>query len=225
MKSRPWSGDRRAVYETLERKRVSADNQATIFKAGTYVVPDVMKARPSLKKRLASLPLRSAAFIEPIECLAVPKLFDCSQWTYEIKLDGYRAVADKSDRGVRLFSRHNKSFNNQYPDIVEALGRLSENTVVDGEIVALDESGRPNFNLLQNYQDFARFAPSSIVPRKFCSRPNLVTKLNPHGKLYNRAIAVTDRWPGFDKPTRKPTYRDPAKCRISQLFGNCTSGQ
>ena len=63
MKSRPWSGDRRAVYETLERKRVSADNQATIFKAGTYVVPDVMKARPSLKKRLASLPLRSAAFI------------------------------------------------------------------------------------------------------------------------------------------------------------------
>jgi len=49
--------------------------------------------------------------------------------TEEIKLDGYRAVAAKSDRGVRLFSRHNKSFNNQYPDIVEALGRLSENTV------------------------------------------------------------------------------------------------
>jgi DNA ligase D-like protein (predicted ligase) len=105
--------------------------------------------------RLKSLPLRSATFIEPMECLAVPKLFDGSEWIYEIKLDGYRAVAAKSDRDVRLFSRNNKSFNHQYPDIVKALGELPENTVVDGEVVALDESGRPNFNLLQNFRSEA----------------------------------------------------------------------
>jgi len=114
-----------------------------------------MRARLSLKKSLGSLPLRSAAFIEPMECLAVPKLFDGSEWIYEIKLDGYRAVATKSDRGVGLYSRRNKSFNHQYPDIVEALGELPENTVVDGEIVALDKSGRPNFNLLQNFRSEA----------------------------------------------------------------------
>jgi bifunctional non-homologous end joining protein LigD len=51
---------------------------------------------------------------------------------------------------VNLFSRRRKSFNHQYPHIVEGLAELPEGTVVDGEIVALDESGRPNFNLLQH---------------------------------------------------------------------------
>jgi DNA ligase D-like protein (predicted ligase) len=114
-----------------------------------------MRTRPSLKKSLGTLPLRSASFIEPMECLEVPKLVDGEEWIYEIKLDGYRAVAAKSDRGVRLFSRRSKSFNHQYPYIVEALGELPKNTVVDGEIVALDEFGRPNFNLLQNFRSEA----------------------------------------------------------------------
>jgi DNA ligase D-like protein (predicted ligase) len=112
-----------------------------------------MKPSPSLEKQLVSP--RAASFIEPMECLAVPKLHDGPQWVYEIKLDGYRALGIRSDRGVRLLSRRNNSFNRQYPLIVEALGELPEETVVDGEIVALDPSGLPNFNLLQNYRSEA----------------------------------------------------------------------
>ena len=78
-----------------------------------------------------------------------------SDATEEIKLDGYRAVAVKSDRGVNLFSRRHKSFDHQYPHVVEALAELPEGTVVDGEVVAKDESGRPNFNLLQNFRSEA----------------------------------------------------------------------
>src|SRR6266480_990531 len=63
--------------------------------------------------------------------------------------------AVKSDRGVSLFSRRRKSFDHHYPLIVEALAELPEGTVVDGQIVALDESGRPNFNLLQNFRSEA----------------------------------------------------------------------
>ncbi len=61
----------------------------------------------------------------------------------------------KSDNKVRLFSRRQKSFNQQYPYIVEALVDLPDGTVIDGEIVALDDSARPQFNLLQNYRSEA----------------------------------------------------------------------
>ena len=100
----------------------------------------------------------SASFIEPMDCLAVAKLPDGSQWVYEIKLDGYRAIAVKSAGKLNLFSRRRNSFNRQYPLVFTALADFPDNTVVDGEVVALDESGRPDFNLLQH----CRIGASSI---------------------------------------------------------------
>jgi DNA ligase D-like protein (predicted ligase) len=72
--------------------------------------------------------------------------------TEEIKLDGYRAIAVKSSGKLNLFSRRRNSFNTQYSLVFEALADLPDNTVIDGEVVALDESGRPDFNLLQHYR-------------------------------------------------------------------------
>jgi ATP-dependent DNA ligase len=51
-----------------------------------------------------------------------------------------------------LYSRRKKSFNSQYPYLVEALNELAERAVMDGEIVSLDDSGRPNFHLLQQFR-------------------------------------------------------------------------
>jgi bifunctional non-homologous end joining protein LigD len=73
------------------------------------------------------------------------------QWLYELKLDGYRAVAFKAGGAVSLRSRNDNAFNARYPALVAALANLPENTVIDGEIVAFDEDGRPSFNALQNY--------------------------------------------------------------------------
>jgi ATP-dependent DNA ligase len=94
---------------------------------------------------LDSLPRREATFINPMECLSVTKLPEGPEWVYEVKLDGYRAVAINSKRKLSLVSRKRKSFNRQYPYIIEAMNDLPGNTVVDGEIVALDDAGRPEF--------------------------------------------------------------------------------
>ena len=101
---------------------------------------------------LRLLPAKKASFVEPMECLSVARLPEGSQWLWEIKLDGYRALAVKSGSDVTLFSRRHKSLNGQFPYIVERLADLPDGTVVDGELVAIDDSGRPNFHLLQNFR-------------------------------------------------------------------------
>jgi len=78
------------------------------------------------------------------------KLPQGEHWLYELKIDGYRSIAFKSGAAVHLRSRNNKDFSGAYPQIIRALASLPDETVIDGEIVALDDAGRPSFNALQN---------------------------------------------------------------------------
>jgi bifunctional non-homologous end joining protein LigD len=66
-------------------------------------------------------------------------------WLYELKLDGYRAIAFQRNGSVHLRSRNDNDLNGRCPAVVEALRTLPDDTVVDGELVAFDEEGRPSF--------------------------------------------------------------------------------
>jgi DNA ligase D-like protein (predicted ligase) len=94
-------------------------------------------------------------FIEPMYARAVEKLPEGREWLYEIKLDGYRALAGRDSKGVILWSRRANIFTTQFPRITRGFEKLQPDTLIDGEIVAMDDSGRPSFNLLQHHRSKA----------------------------------------------------------------------
>jgi bifunctional non-homologous end joining protein LigD len=91
-------------------------------------------------------------FIETMDCLAVPRIPEGPEWIYEIKLDGYRLEVLRASGKTTLFSRRENVLNKKFPYIAAALDFLPDGTIVDGELVALDPMGRPNFNMLQNFR-------------------------------------------------------------------------
>ncbi len=73
------------------------------------------------------------------------------EWTYEIKLDGYRAQALCDGERTQLLSRNGKDLGQRFPALLQELAKaVPHGSIVDGELVALDPSGRPSFSLIQN---------------------------------------------------------------------------
>jgi bifunctional non-homologous end joining protein LigD len=86
---------------------------------------------------------------------------DSPQWLYELKLDGYQAIAFKRGGVVHLRSRNDNDFSGRYPGVVKGLAKMPDNRVIDGEIIAFDDEGRPSFNALQTMVQ--RLLPSSTT--------------------------------------------------------------
>jgi bifunctional non-homologous end joining protein LigD len=99
---------------------------------------------------LSLLPASKLNFIAPMLAKPVTTPPSGSKWQFEIKLDGYRGLAAKKDGDVTLFSRRGHRVNTKFPGLASALEQLEHGTMLDGEVVALDAEGRPNFNALQH---------------------------------------------------------------------------
>ena len=94
--------------------------------------------------------------IKPMLATLVREPFDHPDWLFEVKWDGYRAIAEIQDGKVSLYSRNHISLNQKFFPVTEALQKFGFEAVLDGEIVVVDDQGRPNFQMLQNYQKSGR---------------------------------------------------------------------
>lgn len=91
------------------------------------------------------------SFVPPMVALLVDRLPVGSDWLYEAKFDGYRALAVKDGARVKLLSRKGNDLTADYPAVHAAVAKLkAKSALLDGEIVAFDESGRPSFQQLQH---------------------------------------------------------------------------
>ncbi|MBV9398781.1 MAG: non-homologous end-joining DNA ligase [Bryobacterales bacterium] len=106
---------------------------------------------------IGQLPEAEQKFVAPMLAKLVDHLPTGREWLYETKLDGYRTLIVRADRSL-ILSRRNQDLTGDFPELITACGALEQGTTLDGEIVAIDEQGRPNFNLLQN----RRRTPSAI---------------------------------------------------------------
>jgi DNA ligase D-like protein (predicted ligase) len=107
-------------------------------------------------KIFSTLPSTKVRFIEPMYARLIQSLPHGQDWLYEVKFDGYRCLAGKDASGVTLWSRRENLFTRQFPHIASACEKLPPDTLVDGEIVALDASGKISFNLLQHHRSKAQ---------------------------------------------------------------------
>lgn len=99
---------------------------------------------PSDRRTMQASPATGAPTLDPAD------------WAFEMKWDGIRALATVRDGTVTLRSRNDNDLTGQYPELQELGDRAGVDGVFDGEIVALDDRGRPSFQLLQNRMGLTR---------------------------------------------------------------------
>jgi bifunctional non-homologous end joining protein LigD len=146
-----------------------------------------------------------SSFIEPMKAqLSDLPAFDSPEWLFEIKWDGYRAIAEINKSGNKLYSRNGLTFDKAYPKVFEALKSIKKNAVLDGEIVVFDEKGKPNFQKLQNYKsndkytiqyyvfDILELDGKSLVNNTLIERKDILKGILPESNVIKYCDHVED---------------------------------
>jgi bifunctional non-homologous end joining protein LigD len=143
--------DNQEVKITVMVKTSFAENQLSGKPSGKMTrcaVVNVSSVRSGKNAKLTS-------FISPMLATIHNQPFDDSTWVFEVKWDGYRAIAEVG-KTVRLYSRNGLSFMEMYPKVTEAVKGIKTTAVLDGEIVVYNKNGKPDFQQLQRYADNQR---------------------------------------------------------------------
>jgi bifunctional non-homologous end joining protein LigD len=129
--------------------------------------------------------------LSPMLATLIDKPFDKPGWIYEVKWDGYRALAYVNKKLVDLRSRNDKSFNEKFYPVHVALSKLGVNAILDGEVMVADDKGHANFGNLQNWRseadgdlryyvfDLLWLNGESLMEKPLVERRAMLTKLLP----------------------------------------------
>ena len=158
-------------------------------KAGTKAATAAPEATSSAQKFRGFKGGKFKDFIKPMLAKLHDKAFDDADWVYEIKWDGYRAIAETGGDVARLYSRNGLSFEEDYPAVFDALSSIKEDVIIDGEIVALNEDGLPSFQLFQNER--TKWCAALLL----CVRHSLSQRQIPGIQNFTRTKSVAQKHP------------------------------
>jgi bifunctional non-homologous end joining protein LigD len=142
----PWLAE---TLAKLDKKKQEDNKTPKVKKNGTKKTADsrTPAEEPALSGAVRK-PMPTA--VHPMLATPVDKPFDDPEWLFEIKWDGYRAVSFLSDGKVRMVSRNQNDLTGEFPELRELAKSIKAKTaVLDGEIVVLDDQGRPSFSMMQ----------------------------------------------------------------------------
>src|SRR5262245_53015060 len=108
-------------------------------------------ARAGRTRQTQAQPTARAAMpraVRPMLAMVAAEPFDRPGWRFEVKWDGYRAVAEIENGEVRFYSRNQISYADKFAPVVQSLAKLGHDAVLDGEVVVVDSEGKPRFQLL-----------------------------------------------------------------------------
>ncbi|KAA9042193.1 DNA ligase D [Ginsengibacter hankyongi] len=139
------------------------------------------------------------------------KPFDDKDWLFEIKWDGYRAIAEKNKNKILLYSRNGLSFLSTYPIVADQLLKINEDVVVDGEIVVINDKGKPDFQLLQHYAenqdrpiqyyifDLLKLKGHDTTGLSLIERKELLQKIIPENEVIRYSDHILEKGKSFFK--------------------------
>lgn len=144
-------GNQSNQWLLIKKKDEFASGEST---ASLKSLPSRRAASPPKKEETSEPILQTPlpSFVKPMLATLVDESFDAKDWIFEIKWDGYRALAEIQKGGIHLYSRSFQLFDKRYPTLIKNLSSIQVSALLDGEIVVLDEEGKPSFQLVQNYQ-------------------------------------------------------------------------
>jgi bifunctional non-homologous end joining protein LigD len=152
-----WQHGHEEAIEKIAKKSKKKDSAQPVEEVvgEDLAAGQVDKAEPDVAALIKSSPKSSVPKnIKPMKATLVDAPFDDPDWVYEVKWDGYRAIAAIDKKGAELISRNNIPFDKYYP-INKLLKDWQLNAVVDGEIVVLNDKGLSDFGALQNWRSEA----------------------------------------------------------------------